>query len=250
MVQILPEAPSFGTELARGLGAGFSSGISKSSDLASELMKENYKQKMAQNLYSSIRRNKGSNMAKDLSGQSDLDDSSFTNDELLQMKMSGNKQLSDAADFILKAQEQEYKMGGEKRERAKNLLSTAQEMRDLIEYTGSTQIPFTKSFFGQEGGWNREAVQKRAHFDTLAADLAGFFRELDTKGQLPQGLYEKVIEPRLPSSKLSERENLGRIEALESMARRYGKIPGIPSKEPSNKKSKKSLEELENEYLR
>ncbi len=34
---ILPEAPSFGTQLARGLGGGFGSGLSKSADIAQQL---------------------------------------------------------------------------------------------------------------------------------------------------------------------------------------------------------------------
>lgn len=102
--------------------------------------------------------------------------------------------------------------------RAKNLLATAQKMKGLLPYTGSKIVPGK----GFGGPLNRESVQKRAKFNSLAADFAGFFRELDTKGQLPQGLYDKVIAPRLPNDELSDRENLGRIEGLEDLARRYG----------------------------
>lgn len=111
----------------------------------------------------------------------------------------------------------------EKEEKSNAVLGTAKEMRDLIEYTGSTRIPFTKSAGARTDSFvNREGLQKRNKFDTLAASAASFFRDLDTKGQLPQGLYEAVIKPRLPNSELSERENLGRIEGLEELAKTYG----------------------------
>lgn len=129
----------------------------------------------------------------------------------------------------------------EKREKAESLLGTVKEMEDLIPYTGSTDIPWSPSFLGNS--LNRGAVQKRATFDELAASAASFFRDLETKGQLPLGLYEKVIEPRLPSSKLSERQNKGRLEGLTSLAKRYG---GLPEKEANheNESIKKSSQEL------
>lgn len=111
----------------------------------------------------------------------------------------------------------------EKAEKSNAVLDSAQGMRDLIEYTGSTRIPFTKSAGAREDSFvNREGLQKRNKFDALAASAASFFRDLDTKGQLPQGLYEQVIKPNLPNSKLSERANLGKIEGLEDLARTYG----------------------------
>lgn len=43
MVQILPEAPSFGTQFARGIGAGLSAGVGKGADFASQLGMEKAK---------------------------------------------------------------------------------------------------------------------------------------------------------------------------------------------------------------
>lgn len=117
-----------------------------------------------------------------------------------------------------------------KRQRAETLLGTLEEMESLLPYTGSTSIPFTSSFNAIPEGLNRSGLEKRNTFDALAADIASFFRDLEAKGQLPQGLYEKLIEPRLPSSKLSERENLGRIKGARSLARRFG---GLQSEESS-----------------
>lgn len=111
----------------------------------------------------------------------------------------------------------------EKYEIAKSVIDTADEMEKLIEYTGSTRIPFTKSAGARtEAFFNREGVEKRNEFDTLAASAASFFRDLETKGQLPLGLYEKVILPRLPNSEVSERENKGRIKGIVALAKKYG----------------------------
>lgn len=135
----------------------------------------------------------------------------------------------------------------EKAEKSGAVLESAQGMRDLLEYTGSTWLP-GKSFAGES--FNREAVQKRRKFDVLAASAASFFRDLDTKGQLPQGLYEQVIKPNLPNSKNSERENLGRIEGLEDLAKTYGgktfKKQGAKTeaKQEGNLKVGQSFEEL------
>lgn len=45
MVNILPESPSFGTQLARGLGTGLSAGVSQGSEMATKLGLEKYKSK-------------------------------------------------------------------------------------------------------------------------------------------------------------------------------------------------------------
>jgi len=130
-----------------------------------------------------------------------------------------------------------------KRARAKGLFKTVDTMRSLIKYTGSTSIPFTSSFNAKKTGLNRKGLQMRNKFDGLAADFASFFRDLETKGQLPQGLYEQVIKPRLPNSELSERENLGRIDAIEQLARQYAELED-PSQMRSDKSSRPSLQDI------
>lgn len=107
----------------------------------------------------------------------------------------------------------------ERKERAGRLLSGVNTQKGLIPYVGQTDIPFTKNFGGQ---FNRTSVRQRERFDVLGAEAASFFRDLDTKGQLPQGLYEEVIKPRLTSSKLSEAENEGRMLGLIDLAKQYG----------------------------
>jgi hypothetical protein len=125
-------------------------------------------------------------------------------------------QFINAYQAAQKAQEPQR----ERERKTESGLSTAQGMKDRLKYVGSTKIPGQSSFLG--GSLNRKAVQEREHFDFLAAEMASFLRDLDTKGQLPQGLYEQVIKTRLPNSELSERTNLGRIEGYEDLIRRYG----------------------------
>lgn len=50
MVQILPENPSFGTQLARNLGAGFSQGVSQAADFASKMAMKRAEMKNLQQL--------------------------------------------------------------------------------------------------------------------------------------------------------------------------------------------------------
>lgn len=117
----------------------------------------------------------------------------------------------------------------EKMKKAENTLSIAKKMKGLIGYTGNQAIPTTSGSFDPTMGLlNRKAVQKRNEFDALAASFASYYRDLETKGQLPQGLFESVIKPRLPNSELAERENIGRIEGLEQLARQYGGLEKIP----------------------
>lgn len=215
-MQIIPANPTFSTLLGQALG-----------QLPSQIL-QGYQQAGAQQ-----------QQAKGLESllQTFLPDASP--DQIQSISQSGLT-AKDVLSNIDKLRRPET-VGGvdlEKRARAETLLGTLQDMRDLISYTGSTKIPFSKSFNATTGGLNREGLQKRNTFDTLAADIASFFRDLEAKGQLPQGLYEKLIEPRLPNSKLSERENIGRIEGAEKLARRFGgfdskdtKKADIPSKE-------------------
>ncbi len=102
---------------------------------------------------------------------------------------------------------------------------TLNDLRKLIPYTGG--MFGTKTFGGK---LRRETVQKRAEFDTLAFSLEGFLREMSSKGQLPQSIFEALLE-RLPSPEKSERENKGRIDAIEKIIERY-------TPKPKDKKAK------------
>ena len=147
------------------------------------------------------------------------------------------KEYREAYAPIQKERVKSESEASDKKTKAKSTIDIANEMEGLLKYTGATWIPGTSSFLG--GSLNREAVEKREYFDEEAAAAASYFRELETKGQLPLGLYEKVIEPRLPNSKLSERVNKGRIEGLISLAKKYGGIEGEKSGSKSLQKPPK-----------
>jgi hypothetical protein len=218
MVQVIKSNPSFGTLLAQHLGQA-------GADLG-----QGYLQ--------------GQQNKKRQSGVSTLlQQFGITPEQAQQIAMTG----IEAKDVLAHGQNlnksgQLSKESQEKKETAENLLGTIGEMESLLPYVGSTSVPFTKSFNAVPAGLNREGLERRSEFDTLAAQIAGFFRDLETKGQLPQGLYEKVIEPRLPSSKLSERENIGRLKAVKSLAERHGRIKAPESKKDNTQKERPPLE--------
>lgn len=106
----------------------------------------------------------------------------------------------------------------EKEAKGKTLKDIVEKLRDKIKFTGSTKIPGTASFGGKS--FNRQAVQERAYFNTLAFMLEGFFRDMATKGQLPKAIFDTLMS-KLPSADLSERENIGRLDAIEDILPGY-----------------------------
>ena len=101
------------------------------------------------------------------------------------------------------------------RERASAFYGTIDRMRELKPYVG-TQWYGSKTMFLP---LQRETIQRRAEYDSSIAHLLSFLKELDAKGQMPYKLIEK-LEKKLPSSELSERENAGRLDALEGIVTR------------------------------
>jgi hypothetical protein len=203
MVQVLPEVSSFGTQLARGIGTGLSQGLSGTADLLSESVKERMKaQAKSQSLLSTL-----SQLGK---GQGGFDLSNLT-PEQQGILATEHPEFVTAYQKGQKAQQPQK----EKKERGTALLDTVESLRDKVDYVGGWAG--TKTFGGPV---RRETVQKRNEIDTEVADLMAYLKELDTKGQLPQGLFEK-LEAKLPSSDLSEREYMGRLDAFEKSIRRH-----------------------------
>lgn len=216
MVQVLPAVPSFGEQLAEILtqaGANIGQGLVKRATRLSDLKiteklndpKTSYQDK--QTLWSKL-----SPEAREIQKP-------FLEADLRAAEAQKKEDIKKASSDL------------EKKEKSEVVLSTVEDMRKLIPYTGSTKIPFTSSFNAGPGGLNRTGLEKRSEFDTLAASAASFFRDLETKGQLPQGLFEQVVKPRLPSSELSERENRGRLNGLEALAKKYGGLEKKAAKE-------------------
>jgi hypothetical protein len=111
----------------------------------------------------------------------------------------------------------------EKQAHHENILDRIEE---LVPYSGSTLVP-GKSFAGEpiDIGIGRiplhpSATSARNEMDTLALDLEGIYRELATKGALPQKTFQTLLN-RLPSSKLTEAENRGRIAAARREIKKH-----------------------------
>ncbi len=227
MVQVLPYVPSFGERLTPILNEA----LGKVGEGFSKLQKR----KSDQAILEAIRSGKSSDtdlmtLWNRMSPEGRKENEAFLNSQLRIQESTHKEELKRETEDIQKA------------EKSEGILASAKKMRDLIKYTGSTKIPFTSSFNAIRGGLNREGLQKRNKFDVLAASAASFFRDLETKGQLPLGLYEEVIKPRLPNSELEERENLGRIEGLEELAKEYGgktlkNAPKLSEKKEAQKSS-------------
>jgi hypothetical protein len=96
-------------------------------------------------------------------------------------------------------------------------------LRERIPYTGSVVIPGTKSFLGKGTPglfFHPSAVTKRAEFQTGIAPIMSFLKDLDTRGNLPMGLFNKLME-RLPDADLPEAENEGRLNSIEQAIKSY-----------------------------
>lgn len=195
---ILPEVPSFGQQLARGLGQGISQGVGSAANLLSEATKQKMKSRSLLDTLSQLRKEGENGGINDLTAE--------------QQGLLANQypEFVKAYQTAQKLQQPEK----EKMKRGESLLDTIESLRDKVDYVGHW---FGIKTFG--GPLRRETVQKRNEIDSEVADLMAYLKELDTKGQLPFGLF-KQLEKKLPSSDLSEREYKGRLDAFEKIIRR------------------------------
>lgn len=134
------------------------------------------------------------------------------------------------------------------------ILSNIDEMEKLIPYTGSTLIP-GKSF----GGGSRlfpKALENRSKFNSLRGMLMSFYRDMESKGNMPKSIFDSLME-NLPDAEKPEAENKGRLEAtritINNWKREMAKIhekPGKLSKEQPTKEEPKKTRELPEGYVR
>lgn len=94
MVQIIPEAPSFGMQFARSMGAGLGAGISKGADLGMQMALEKYKQKQRQELMGKIEADQSQGTAKELQGQPQEDIRQKFLEALPQIEQAAGRELS------------------------------------------------------------------------------------------------------------------------------------------------------------
>ena len=210
-LQALQGIPSFGGQLGQSLGTGLSQGISGA---LTQILQQKQQRKALEGLRPIFEQAGFSPEEFQTIAQSGLS----PEQSLLALRTMGTAQKGQ-----IKEQEQQRK--------SQSLLGTVDEMRKITEegYTGGQ---FGTKTFG--GPLRRKAVQERNKFDTYAITLEGFLRDLTTKGTLPQKTFQELLS-RLPNSKLSDRENIGRLDAIEDVIKRHS---GINESAPLRKVAK------------
>jgi len=137
---------------------------------------------------------------------------------LLAYKGAGNKANAKQQEKTLEVAEAGTEIG--------NVIS---KMNDLISYTGATWIPGTDSWGAGGPGLlsvNRKALEKRNQFDALVPVLTNVYKKLEAGNVLSKRIFEDLMT-RVPDSKLSERENIGRLKASLSITNSKLRAKGL-----------------------
>lgn len=217
--QMLPQQPSFGSQLGSQLGSGISQGIGES-------LGNYFKQKQ------NARALEGLKPFYLEAGLPEDQFESFKNSGLSASEATPllKEGISNRQQAAIKQQEQQQKALLEQQKEEKELSglkSTLKQLREDIGYTGA-RIP-GKSFFGDIPG--TEAFGKRKEFDAAGFLAADTVYTHFNKGTISEAKLEVIKNDLSPNSKFSERENLARINALE-------RIMGLPSNTPPEKVDK------------
>ena len=126
--------------------------------------------------------------------------------------------FSKAGEMQMKQKELEMKQqkasGKMPPERVEDLLGGIDELKELTPYVGSG---FGTKTFG--GDLRRETLQKRSQIDSQASEILSIIKEMDSKGNLPKGIYEDMLK-RVPKSTDSERVYKGKLDAFKSILNR------------------------------
>lgn len=124
----------------------------------------------------------------------------------------------DILDFSLKLNEQNQLSEKQKENQKEDeiLKNAFSNIESLIPYSGIKTIPGMKSFTG--GGLNRRAIQKREQFDREGFLLADKIFTKFNKGVINKDKLKVIKNEMAPNSKLSERVNSARIDALKTMS--------------------------------
>lgn len=223
MVQILPQEQSLGGLLGAGVGQGIQTGLSEKIKQFQTMQKQ---QKSAEGLAKMFPEHpEYAEAFKQIPYE--LHPNLLT---LLQKSTQGMTPYQQQKLDIAKEAQKEKKikdMNFISEPKAQSMLKSLKHLEDKIPYTGSTKIPFTKSWnapetiknkegeiIGYKPGLNRKALQERSDFDTTITQMVSFIKEQEAKGNLPKGIFAD-IRNRLPNSELPERVNRGRINAIK-----------------------------------
>jgi hypothetical protein len=219
MVQVLEGKPSFAQSIASALGGGLGAGISQGSNLAQQMMLEAHKQKQ-----------KRLGLGQELAGENRALKEKYGIDLEGITEPSARKAV--ISEGVKKSTSQTEQQG----------LSNALDwLEDNIEYTGSTSIPFTKSFSADLPlTMNREGLQKREEFTKTGFWATDQVYTHFNKGQISEAKLEVIKNDLSPKAELSERVNKSRIAAL----RRIANLPRNAPKEVVDKKINQELKAM------
>ena len=246
MVTILPQEQGLGELLGGGLSAGVQTGLSG--------LIQQHKQTQKQ-------QKTGSALAQ-LLGKPEMAEQ-FGNIPIEMQQILGKEMLTQAGKAgqgmteyqrgkldISKAKEEREKFkatGLMSPEEGEKILYSIGEMKKLVKYTGSTQVPFMKGFSAGPHGLNREGLQKREEFNSYVSDLVSYVREQESRGNINKETFKDLMK-RVPDINKPVRQNIGNLIAFEKRVKnsmnlsqkKYDKINSY-SKTATNPKTGQKL---------
>ena len=209
MATFLPRPQSTSDRIARGLHSAAGEGIPA---IAGHLQQKEKEKK--ENEF--LKRFTG----EDFSGASS-EFKKIALDNMMKRQSQAEKLMQKTTEQVQKKRQEEEK----KREEAQGLSNALDWLDENIEYTGSTSIPFTKSFGAHKGGLNREAVEKREEYDATGFWAADQVFTHFNKGTISKDKLKVIKEELAPHSGLSERTNKARNSAMRRMANLPKNLP-------------------------
>lgn len=210
-IQVLPKVAGFGERLGQALGGGIGEGIS-------QRLQQYHQQKQNKQTLQGLR--------------PFLEQMEFTPEQISQFEESGlpaqvaapligqiGKQFATQRMALQKQQQETSEKLATEQEQQEEWQDLFKSLREKIPYVGA---PVGKAFLAHIP--TSEAAKQREKYDVLAFQLERYARAQHTKGALSTKVYQSLLS-KLPDSKLSEKQNLGRIEAWEeSLLKNKGKV--------------------------
>jgi hypothetical protein len=204
-IPILQEADRGGSSFFKGLRSGFEQSAPQS---IHEMIGSFKKSKDRERLFDSLNIKEGFG--------------EVTPEKLLKIYQFDPQMASVLAPFAVQHHKhflEEQSAASEKEAKANEVGGILDELEGLKQYAGSTRIPFTASWQATEGGLNRKGLEKRSEIDPMALSLEGFFRDMATKGALPQKTFNELLQ-RIPKSGDSERVYQGKINGIRKILKK------------------------------
>lgn len=216
-IQELMGAPSFGGELGKALGGGVGQGISQGLQQSLASFNQQKKSRSALEGLKPLFKQAGIELSPE-------DEEMFVNsgiDPQIAANLAGNiyKQKSAQQAEQQKLTREREETTKKETEEQRDWENTFQTLEDKLPYVGA---PIGKAFL-KNIPWSKAAEEREA-YDVAAFQLERYARNAHTKGTLSKGVYESLLS-KLPSSKLSQAQNRGRIKEWKKVLVKKGDLP-------------------------